>query len=469
LRFKDMDIYKDFDLAILGSGPGGYVAAIRASKLGLKTAVIEKEHPGGVCLNSGCVPTKTLYHMVNLIEEIKKAKNFGVDIPLPKINYEKIIAKKNQIIDINRKSLHNHFNKNGIEFIKGQGEITAAKKIAVKTPEGKNIEINAKNIIIATGSSAAYVKPFNLSEDGVMDNVEILSMKEIPESLLIIGGGVIGSEFANIFSSLGTKVTIVEMLPGILSTEYIEVSKVIHKVFKKKGIDIFTDTIVEKVKKSAGGFICTTGNGDEIIADKVLISVGRKPNSTGIGLEKVGIEVDRQGYIKVDRYLKTNVDGIYAIGDVIGGLQLAHVASKEGKIAVENITGKRKEMNYNIIPWAVFTSPEIGTVGLNPEQAKEKGYDICTGTFPFYANSRAYIAGETEGFVNIVTDKNTGEILGTQIVGPGASELIHEVAASMSAELPVDDLAEMVHSHPTLAESVMEAAEDCYGLATHKV
>lgn len=463
-----MDAKKNLDLAILGGGPGGYVAAIRASKLGLRTAVIEKEYPGGVCLNSGCIPTKTLYYIVNLIEEIKKAKNYGIDVNPPKINYEKIIAKKDEIIDINRKSLQSHFNKNGIELIKGSGEITAEKKVLVKTPTGKNIEIDTRNIIIATGSSAANVKPFNLSEDGVMDNVEILSMKKIPASLLIIGGGVIGCEFANIFSSLGTKVTIVEILPGILSDEYIEVSRVISKTFRKKGIDILTDTSVEKVEKEKGNFICVTGDKNKITAEKVLISVGRKPNSSGIGIEKVGIKVDQKGYVKVNQYLETNIDNIYAIGDVIGGFQLAHVASKEGKIAVENIKGKRKAIDYRVIPWAVFTSPEIGTVGLNPEQAKKEGYDICTGTFPFYANSKAYISGETQGFVSIVTDKKTGEIIGSQIVGPGASDLIHEVAASMSAELPVDDLAVMVHSHPTLSEAIMEAAEDCFGVATHK-
>ncbi len=463
-----MNTDKNFDLAVLGGGPGGYVAAIRASKLGLKTAVIEKDHLGGVCLNCGCIPTKTLYHVAVTLEEIIKAKNFGIDVSLPKLDFKKTMARKDQIIEISRKAIQSHFKKNNIELIKGKGEIATAGKIAVKTSGGQNIEIETKNIIIATGSSAANVKPFDLSEDGIMDNIEILSLKEIPESLLIIGGGVIGSEFANIFSSFGTKVAIVEMLPRILSTEYEEVSKVIYKVFRQKGIDIFTDTVVEKVEKSGESFICTVSGGDKITADKVLISVGRKPNSTDIGIEKVGVEVDQKGYIKVDSHLKTNVEGIYAVGDVIGGLQLAHVASKEGKIAAENIAGKIKEMNYNIIPWAVFTSPEIGTVGLNPEQAKEKGYNVCMGNFPFSSNSRAYITGETEGFINIVTDKDTGEILGAQMIGPRASELVHEVAVAMNAEMPIDDLAITVHSHPTLSEVVMEAAEDCFGIATHK-
>ncbi|MCJ7666296.1 MAG: dihydrolipoyl dehydrogenase [Actinobacteria bacterium] len=463
-----MNTDKNFDLAVLGGGPGGYVASIRASKLGLKTAVIEKDYLGGVCLNCGCIPTKTLYHVAFILEEIKKAKNFGIDVSLPKLDFKKTMARKDQIIEMNRKSLQFHFKKNNIELIKGRGEIIAAGKIAVRSSGNQDIEIEAKNIIIATGSSAANVKSFDLSEDGIMDNIEILSLKEIPESLLIIGGGVIGSEFANIFSSFGTKVTIVEMLPRILSTEYEEVSKVIYKVFRQKGIDIFTDTVVEKVEKSGKSSICTTSSGEIITADKVLISVGRKPNSTDIGIEKVGVEVDQKGYIKVDSHLKTNVEGIYAVGDVIGGLQLAHVASKEGKIAAENIAGKIKEMNYNIIPWAVFTSPEIGTVGLNPEQAKEKGYNVCMGNFPFSSNSRAYITGETEGFINIVTDKDTGEILGAQMIGPRASELVHEVAVAMNAEVPVDDLATTVHSHPTLSEAVMEAAEDCFDIATHK-
>ena len=459
---------KKVDLAVLGGGPGGYVASIRASKMGLKTAVIERDYLGGVCLNCGCIPTKILYHVAFTLNEIKKAKDFGIDVSAPKLDFKKTMARKDQIIEMQRNALQSHFKKNNIELIKGSGRIVTSGKIAVRTSDGKEIEVEAKNIIIATGSSAANVRPFDLSEKGVVDNAGILSIDKIPESLLIIGGGVIGSEFANIFSSFGTKVTIVELLPRILSTEDEEVSKVIYNVFRKKGIDIFTDTIVEKVEKSGDDFICTVSGGNKITADKVLISVGRKPNSTGIGIEKAGVEVDQKGYIKVDSHLKTNVQGIYAVGDVIGGLQLAHVASEVGKIAAENIAGKTKEMDYSIIPWAVFTSPEIGTVGLNEAQARKKNIKVCTGVFPFSSSGKAYISGETEGFIKIVTNSETGEILGAQMIGPRASDLVHEVAVAMKGEMLVDDLVSTVHSHPTFSEAVMEAAEDCFGIATHK-
>ena len=462
-----MDIIK-VDLAVLGGGPGGYVASIRASKMGLKTVVIERDYLGGVCLNCGCIPTKTLYHVAFILNEIKKAKDFGIDVSEPKLDFKKTMARKDQIIEMQRKGLQSHFKKNNIELIKGSGRIIARDRVAVRTLDSQEIEVEAKNIIIATGSSAANVKPFDLSEKGVVDNAGILSIEEIPKSLLIIGGGVIGSEFVNIFSSFGTKVTIIELLPRILSTEDEDVSKVIYNVFRKKGIEIFTDTIVEKVEKSGDDFICTVSGGNKITADKVLISVGRKPNSTGIGIEKAGVEVDQKGYIKVDSHLKTNVQGIYAVGDVIGGLQLAHVASEEGKIAAENIAGKNKEMDYSIIPWAVFTSPEIGTVGLNEAQARKKNIKVCTGVFPFSSSGKAYISGETEGFIKIVTNSETGEILGAQMIGPRASDLVHEVAVAMKGEMLVDDLVSTVHSHPTFSEAVMEAAEDCFGIATHK-
>jgi dihydrolipoamide dehydrogenase len=462
-----MDIIK-VDLAVLGGGPGGYVASIRASKMGLKTAVIERDYLGGVCLNCGCIPTKTLYHVAFILNEIKKAKDFGIDVSEPKLDFKKTIARKDQIIEMQRKGLQSHFKKNNIELIKGSGRIIARDRVAVRTLDSQEIEVEAKNIIIATGSSAANVKPFDLSEKGVVDNAGILSIEEIPKSLLIIGGGVIGSEFANIFSSLGTKVTIIELLPRILSTEDEDVSKVIYNVFRKKGIEIFTDTIVEKVEKSGDDFICTASGGNKITADKVLISVGRRPNSSDIGIEKAGVEVDQKGYIKVDSHLRTNVRGIYAVGDVIGGLQLAHVASEEGKIAAENIAGKNKEMDYSVVPWAVFTSPEIGTVGINEAQARKKNIKVCTGIFPFSSSGKAYISGETEGFIKVVTDSETGEILGAQMVGPRATELVHEIAVAMKGEILVDDLVSTIHAHPTFSESVLEAAEDCLGIATHK-
>jgi dihydrolipoamide dehydrogenase len=459
---------KTHDIAILGGGPGGYVGAIRAAKLGLKAAVIEEANLGGVCLNWGCIPTKSLYHIAETIESIKKAALFGIEAGSPRLDFAKAMARKDDIVEMQRRGLAFHFKKNGIELVSGKGKLISPDTIAVKAPEGKEIKVKAKNIIIATGSSAANVPPFDLSEDGIMDNKGILSLKKLPGSLLIVGGGVVGSEFANIFAAFGTRVTIVELLPRILTTEDEEVSKVIYKALRKKGVDIYTSAKVEESNKKSGKFELTLSSGEKLKVEKILVSVGRGPNSGGIGLEDIGVATDDKGYIKVNEKMQTNVKNVYAIGDVTGGLQLAHVASEEGKIASEVIAGKDKFMDYSVIPWAVFTSPEIGTVGLNTAQAKQKGYDVCVGSFPFANSGKAYITGETEGFINIVTEKGTGEILGAQMVGPRASDLVHEVAVAMKGEMLIDDLSTTVHSHPTLSEAVMEAAEDCFGVATHK-
>ena len=459
---------KKFDLAILGGGPGGYVGAIRAAKLGLKVAVIEKNNLGGVCLNWGCIPTKALYHVAQTLNEIEKASIFGIEVNKPKLDFSKAMARKDDILEMQRRGIAFHFKKNGIELINGEGRLSSQNTISVKTPEAKETTVTAGSIMISTGSSASNVPPFDLSQEGIMDNIGILSLKKLPKSLLIVGGGVVGSEFANIFASFGTKVTIVELLPRILTTEDEEVSKVIHKALRKKDVDIFTSTKVEESKKEGNKFKLKLSGGEKLEAEKILISVGRGPNSKDIGLEEAGVATDEKGNIKVDSRLRTNIANIYAVGDVIGGLQLAHVASEEGKIVAEIISGKDRIMDYSVVPWSVFTSPEIGTVGLNAAQAKEKGYPVCVGNFPFSNSGKAYITGETEGFVNIVTNKETGEILGAQMIGPRASDLIHEVAVAMKGEMLVDDLAITIHSHPTLSEAVMEAAEDCFGIATHK-
>ncbi len=414
------------------------------------------------------IPTKALYHTARTLDNIRRAEIFGIDVSPPELNFKKAMDGKDRIIENLRKALENNLSKNNVKLIKGTGGIARKGRILVRVPGGKNLEIETENIVIATGSSAANVEPFELSEEGIMDNAGILSLEELPESLLIIGGGVIGCEFANIFSSFGSRVIIVEKLPQILSTEDEEISKMIHKIFEQRGVGIFTDSKVENYKKSGKSFLCTISGGHEISANKILISVGRKLNSAGIGLEGAGVEMENRGYIKVDLHLKTNIEGIYAIDDVTGGFQLTPVATEEGKIAAENIAGKEKEMSYRVIPRAVFTSPEIGTVGLTEYQAKEKNIKVCTGVFPFSSSSRAYIEDETEGFIKIVTDSKTGEILGAQMVGPGVSDLIHEVAAAMKGELLVDDIASTVHIHPTFSESIMEAAEDCFWIATHR-
>jgi dihydrolipoamide dehydrogenase len=460
---------KNFDLAVLGGGPGGYVAAIRAKKLGINAAVIEKENLGGVCLNWGCIPTKALAHTSDVIEAIRKSAELGINIAGSDVDFSKVMERKDKVVYMNRAGLEYNFKKNQIEIIRGEGRLASKNKIIVKGNDGNTIEVNAKNIIIATGSHASSVPPFILDNEGILDNVGILSLKELPESMLVVGGGVVGCEFSSIFATLGTKVTIVELMPSILLNEDEEVSMLINKIFTKKGINIHTGITVENVSKENNKYTCKLSNGETIAVDKILVSVGRKPNSDNIGLAEAGVATDAKGFIKVDEYLRTNIDNIFAIGDVIGGYQLAHVASSEGIIAVDNVLNKNKEMKYNVIPWAIFTIPEIGTVGLSKKQAVEKGYDVCTGMFPFKNSGKAVAIQDNEGFVKIFTDSSTGEILGSTVIGPRASDLIHEVALGMSGELTVDQIAETVHAHPTLSEAIMEAAEDCFGLSIHKV
>ncbi len=449
------------DLAIIGSGPGGYIAAVRAAKLGLDTAVVEKEHLGGVCLNWGCMPTKALYHLVQSIEEFKKAPSLGLKVEYS-IDFPSAIKRKDGVVSVLRNSIGSHFKKHNIKLVKGEASLNSKKII-----ETEEEEIDAKNIIIATGSSAASVNPFDISVDGILTNRDILSLKDIPKSLAIVGGGIVGIEFANIFASLGSKVTIIEILPSILASEDKEVADLISEAYKKRGIDILTSTTIAEVKKEGSAFKLKTDKGKAIVAEKILVSVGRKPNTSGIGLKEAGVELDSKGFIKVDSYLSTTAENIYAIGDVIGGYQLAHVASTEGKIVVENIKGSKKKMDYSSVPYAVFANPEIGAVGLTEQEAKKMGKDIKVGKFPFTHNGKALIDNHTHGFVKVISDTYAGEILGAHIIGPSASDLIHEVSIAKSAELTIEELVSSIYSHPTLSEAVLEASEDVFGMATH--
>lgn len=460
---------KNTDVAILGAGPGGYVAAIRAKKLGLNVIAIEKENLGGVCLNWGCMPTKALAHTAEVIESVKKSSELGIKVQGMDIDFITVMSRKDNVVKGLRSGLEFNFKKNGIEIVRGEGKLISQNRISVKGNDGNDFEINAKNIILATGSHASSVPPFILDNEGILDNIGILSLKELPKSMLVVGGGVVGCEFSSIFATLGTKVTIVEVMPRILLNEDDEVGDLIKKVFSKKGINIYTNITVKEVKKSGNEYVCVLSNGETLTVDKILVSVGRKPNTEGLGFKENGIDIDGKGFVKVDKNLRTSVKNIYAIGDMIGGYQLAHVASTEGLVAIDNISGKNKGINYDVVPWAIFTLPEIGTVGLNKKQAEEKGYKVCMGMFHFKSSGKAYAIQETEGFIKICTDSATGEILGSTMIGPRASDLVHEIAVAMHGELSIDYIADTIHAHPTLAETVMEAAEDCFGLSTHKV
>jgi len=463
-----------YDLAIIGSGPAGYTAAIRAGQYGLKTLLIEKDPPlGGTCLHVGCIPTKALLFNAELWDHLKEAKEFGIEgVDARKLNWAAIQERKGKIVAKHAKGLEFLMKKNKVETVRGFGKLTGPAQAGVHTVEitsdGKASKIKAKNVIIATGSEARML-PGLAPDDQILTNIEILSLKEIPKSLIIVGAGAVGVEFASIYRSFDAAVTIVEMLPRLVPVEDEDVSKELGRVFRKRGIDFYTSAKVDKVEKSKSGVTVTItvdGQQKKIDAEKILIAVGRKPRTDGIGLDKTKAVVDR-GFIKTDGWMQTAEPGVYAIGDIVLGTpQLAHVGAMEGLVAVSKIAGKPgKPINPEHIPSATYSHPEIGSVGLTEAKAKEAGYDVNVGKFPFTANSRASIVGQHEGFIKIVSDAEYGEILGVHIIGPQATELIAEAVTAMELEGTAEDLMWTIHAHPTLAEAMLDASNAVYGMA----
>ncbi len=465
-----------YDIAIIGSGPAGYTAAIRAGQYGLKTALIEKDSVlGGTCLHVGCIPTKALLFNAELWDHLKDAKEFGIEgVDARKLNWAAVQERKSKIVTKHTKGLDFLMRKNKVETIKGYGKLTGAAKNGVFTVEvengGKSNQIKAKNIILATGSEARMM-PGLEADDRVLTNIEILGLKEIPKSLVIVGAGAVGVEFASIFRSFDSEVSILEMLPRLVPVEDEEVSKELARVYRKRGINFHTGAKVEKVEKTKSGIAVTfsaEGKQQKIEAEKILIAVGRKPRTENIGLEKTKIKPDR-GFLKTDSWMQTAEPGIYAIGDIVLGTpQLAHVGAMEGIVAVSKIAGKTaKPINPEHIPNCTYCHPEIGSVGLTEEKAREAGYNLKIGKFPFTANSRASIVGAHEGFIKIVSDADYGEILGVHIIGPQATELIAEAVVAIELEATVEDLMWTIHAHPTLAEAMLDAANSVYGLAVN--
>ncbi|MEE9542308.1 MAG: dihydrolipoyl dehydrogenase [Thermodesulfobacteriota bacterium] len=462
---------KEFDLVIIGGGPGGYVAAIRGAQLGAKVALIEKRKLGGTCLNWGCIPTKALYHSAKALTMVKNSETFGVTTNEVGFDLAKAVARKDGIVEKLVGGVGQLLKGNGVELINGAGIIENPGQIIVKRHD-ETEEIKTKNIIVATGSEPALIPAFNIDRKNILTSTEMLDLKEVPESLLIIGGGVMGSEFATIFAKFGSRVTIVELLDTILSTEDKQVVRTVAKSFKALGIEVKTGVTVESVEAGDfdGGHVKTLiAGGEEIITEKALVSIGRSFNSTGLGLEDIGVELDR-GAIKVDERMETNVKGVYAIGDVVGGMLLAHVASAEGGIAVENAVGSGKaSMDYSVIPAGIFTDPEIASVGLREKEAKERGIEVSVGRFPYAASGKALGMGTEEGFAQVVIDPGTQKVLGASIVGAHATDLIGELALAMKTGATTEDIAETIHAHPTLPEIVQEAVEDAVGKAVHKI
>ena len=456
----------EFDLAILGSGPGGYVAAIRAAQWGLRTAVIEKDDRlGGTCLNVGCIPTKALLFNAEVYDYVRRAQEFGIECGPVKLQWEKVQARQAQVVRKHNKGLEFLFRKNKIESIRGYGKLQGKGRLRVEGPDGTK-EIQARNIILATGSEARLLPGVEADGKRVLTNREILQNPTVPESLLIIGAGAVGVEFASIYSRFGSQVTVVEMLPRILPLADEEISRELEKSLKKQKIQILTGARVEKVETTSEGVKVTVSQGDKkqtLQEQQALVAVGRKPNTENIGLESTKVQTER-GFVKTDEYMQTAEPGIYAIGDIVAGTpQLAHAASMEGIVAVGKICGKKAPpINYRHVPDCIYCEPQVASVGLTEAAAREQGHNVQVGRFLFRANSKASILGAEEGFVKLVCDAGYGEILGAHLMGPGVTELIAELVIAMRLEATAEDLLYTIHAHPTLSEAVWEAANSVY-------
>lgn len=460
----------DFDLIVLGSGPGGYVAAIRASQLGLKTAIIEKESLGGVCLNWGCIPTKALLKSANVFEYIKHAEDYGIEVKDSKVKFDDVIKRSRNVAEGMSKGVQFLMKKNKIEVIMGTGQVKAGKKIEVTDSEGKKKEVSAKNIIIATGGRSRVLP--NLKQDGekIIGYREAMNLKKMPKKMVVVGSGAIGVEFAYFYNAMGVEVTVVEYMPNVVPVEDEEVSKQLAKTFKKSGIKIMTEAEVTNVDTKGKGCKVSvkTKKGEESIeADVVLSAVGVTANIENIGLEDVGIATDK-GKIMVNDFYQTNIDGYYAIGDCVPGQALAHVASAEGIICVEKIAGESPQpLDYNNIPGCTYCSPEIASVGYTEKAAKDAGYDIKVGKFPFSASGKASAAGHKDGFVKVIYDAKYGELLGAHMIGSNVTEMIAEIVAARKLETTGHELLKTVHPHPTMSEAVMEATAAAYDEVIH--
>ena len=457
----------NYDVLVIGSGPGGYVAAIRATQLGLTAAVIEKEKPGGVCLNVGCIPSKALISQAEVFAGIKTLKEMGVGVDTSSLDYEKVFKKSRQAADRLSKGVQALLKKNKVEYVEATAKISSPHEVTLS--DGK--KLTGKYILIATGSRPREIPGFEFDENQVLSSTGALMLEKLPKSLIVLGGGYIGMEFAHILSSFGVEITVVEMLDRILPLADPEVVEVLQKDLRRRGVSFHTSTKAERLSKSKGEVKLEVSGPDgkqTLSAEKLLVSIGRAPNSDDLGLEAVGVKTEK-GFVSIGDYYKTSVESIYAIGDVVATPQLAHVASKEGEIAVEHMAGHATvpTIDPDLIPGAVYTEPQVASFGPTEEQATERGLSFEKAVFPYRGAGKSVAIGHPDGLVKILYQKETHEILAAHIVGHTATELIHELLLAKSGELLPEDVATMIHAHPTLSEAVMEAARAAEGWAIH--
>ena len=460
---------RQFDIAIIGSGPGGYVAAIRAAQLGLKTAVIERDKIGGVCTNWGCIPTKALLKSAEMFQHFKRSDEFGITFKDLSFDFPKVIKRSRDVALRNSKGVEYLFKKSKIELISGFGRIIGKGKIEVSKDDKASETIISKHVIIATGARHRSLPGVKIDGKQIISSTEAMLLQQPPKSMIIIGAGAIGVEFGYFYNSFGTKVTIVEMMPNILPIEDKEISKLLESNLKKSGIEILTDNKVESIISGKDIKVAVTAKDakKELTGDVVLMAIGVQGNVENIGLESVGVKVEN-GWIQIDDFGKTNVEGIYAIGDVAGSPWLAHVASKEGIICVENIAGKNPQpIDWNNIPGCTYCQPQVASIGMTEEKVIEQGYKIKVGRFPFTASGKARAIGETDGLVKLIFDSKYGELLGAHILGSDATEMIAELGLAKTLETMSEGIINTIHAHPTLSEAIMEAAENAEGHAIH--
>ncbi len=461
---------EQFDVTVIGAGPGGYTAAIRAAQVGLKTAIVERDKDlGGTCLLRGCIPTKEYLHSAHVADTMRHADEFGFEISDWKVNFGNVYKRKNRIVSQLSKGVEFLMKKNKITVFKGQGTLAGTGKVSVTGADGSTQTIETKHIIIATGSAPRLLPGLAVQAPRVVTSDELLELQQVPKSMVVLGAGAVGVEFASVFNHFGSEVTVMELLPRIVPIEDEEVSKELARVFKKRKIGVMADTRFQSAKVNDGDveITYTDKNGKEgkISCETLLVAVGRRPVTDGLGVEGTRVEMER-GFIKVDEFYRTGEPNVYAIGDVIPTPQLAHVGAKEGCVAAEHIAGRNPHpINYLHVPNCTYCEPEIGSVGYTEAKAKEQGYEIKVGKFPFSALGKAKILGTTDGFVKVIAEAKYDEVLGVHIIGPHATDLLAEACVAMGLEATAEALGHIMHAHPTLSESVMEAAEAVHGLA----